>query len=264
MGARALPVASAPRGRYIRAMAIPQRFPRIRALAGERHALTLALALIVPGLALDTVVGFGGQALIGAVIWIAVLAVVEAASGERRVRMLACLALATAGELFLSLVWGLYDYRLHNVPLFVPPGHLLLMLAGMQLARRSLPEFFTVATAVAVLAWAMHAAWSGESTLDVALAVLCFVCLACAREPEERRLYAIMLWLALALEFYGTWLGTWTWRPVEPWFGMTSANPPLAAGAFYCALDALSLWVARGLRARRGATAARFAWSRRL
>ena len=36
---------------------------------------------------------------------------------------LSCIAIATAGELFLSLVWGLYTYRLENVPMFVPPGN---------------------------------------------------------------------------------------------------------------------------------------------
>lgn len=203
------------------------------------------LAVIVPGLALDSVAGFALQGLIGAVAWIAALLALIGTPTPLRVRMMACLVLATLGELFLSLVWGLYDYRLHNVPFFVPPGHLLLMLAGMQLARARLPESFVTATAALVAAWAAHALWRGHSTLDVFLAGLLLACLALARDPADRRLYAVMLWLALALELYGTALGNWAWRPVEPWFGLTSANPPLAAGAFYAALDALSLAAAR-------------------
>jgi hypothetical protein len=31
-----------------------------------------------------------------------------------------CIVLATLGEAFLSLVWGLYDYQFRNLPLFVP------------------------------------------------------------------------------------------------------------------------------------------------
>lgn len=211
----------------------------------ERDAVWLMLAVIVPGLALDTVAGFALQGLIGALAWIAALLVLIGSPAALRIRMMACLVLATAGELFLSLVWGLYDYRLHNVPFFVPPGHLLLMLAGMQLARARVPEGLVSGTAAAVAAWAAYAAWHGHSTLDVFLAGLLLGCLALARDPRDRRLYAVMLWLALALELYGTALGNWTWRPVEPWFGLTSANPPLAAGAFYAALDALSLVVAR-------------------
>jgi|APFre7841882724_1041349.scaffolds.fasta_scaffold12301_2 hypothetical protein len=228
----------------------------------HRHAAALALAVVVPGLALDATAGFALQALIGVVAWIAALAMVAGAgTAELRTRMMACLALATAGELFLSLVWGLYDYRLDNVPFFVPPGHLLLMLAGMQLARAPLPGMFVHGTAAAVAAWAGYALWTGASTLDVFLAGLLLACLAAARRESDRRLYAVMLWLALALELYGTALGNWTWRPVEPWFGLTSANPPLAAGAFYSALDALALVVARAVHGER-LRLPRLAWRR--
>jgi hypothetical protein len=228
----------------------------------HRHAVVLALAVIVPGLALDAAAGFALQAFIGVVAWAAALAVITgAATAELRTRMMACLALATAGELFLSLAWGLYDYRLHNVPFFVPPGHLLLMLAGMQLARAPLPGAFVHVTAAAVAAWAGYSLWSGISTLDVFLAGLLLACLAAARRESDRRLYAVMLWLALALELYGTALGNWTWRPVEPWFGLTSANPPLAAGAFYRALDALALAFARAAHGER-LRLPRLAWRR--
>jgi hypothetical protein len=220
------------------------------------------LAVIVPGLALDVYADLPLQTLIGAAAWVAALAFVVGAPAEARTRMIACIALATAGELFLSLVWGLYDYRLHNVPFFVPPGHLLLMLAGMQLARVRLPAAFVGATALAVTAWAAYALWSGRSTLDVWLAALLLACVASARNADDRRLYAVMLWLALALELYGTALGTWAWRPVEPWFGLTSLNPPLAAGAFYCALDALSLAVARAVHGGTVWRAPRLAWRR--
>jgi hypothetical protein len=227
----------------------------------ERDGLWLMLAVIVPGLALDSVAGFALQGVIGAVAWAAALLVLIGAPSALRIRMMACLTLATIGELFLSLVWGLYDYRLHNVPFFVPPGHLLLMLAGMQLARTRLPEAFVVATAAAVTGWAVYAATTGHSTLDVVLAGLLLACIAVSRNPDDRRLYAVMLWLALALEIYGTALGNWAWRPVEPWFGLTSANPPLAAGAFYAALDALSLWVMRLVQARRPVVRAAYARS---
>ena len=45
--------------------------------------------------------------------------------------MLACLLIATAGELFLALAWGLYSYREAGLPLFVPPGHVLLYMLGL-------------------------------------------------------------------------------------------------------------------------------------
>jgi hypothetical protein len=228
----------------------------------ERDALWVMLAVIVPGLALDMHAELPQQLAIGVAAWAAALAFVAGAPDRERTRMVACIGLATAGELFLSLAWGLYEYRLHNVPLFVPPGHLLLMLAGMQIARVRMPESFVAATAALVAGWGGYAAWSGVSTLDACLAVLLLACLASARNADDRRLYAVMLWLALGLEFYGTALGIWVWQPIEPWFGLTSLNPPLAAGAFYCALDALSLAVARAVHGEFAWRVPRLAWRR--
>jgi len=34
-------------------------------------------------------------------------------------------------------------------------------------------------------------------------------------------------------------LGNWGWGANVPWLGLTTINPPLAAGAFYCVLDLL-------------------------
>jgi hypothetical protein len=77
---------------------------------------------------------------------------------------------------------------------------------------------------------------TGTGTLDTLLFTLF---LACLLFGGARRLYAVMFVLALAMEIYGTWLGNWTWTADVPWLGLTSINPPLAAGAFYSVLDLL-------------------------
>jgi hypothetical protein len=64
-----------------------------------------------------------------------------------------------------------------------------------------------------------------------------------------------MLLLALAMELWGTWLGNWAWRREVPWIGLVTDNPPLAAGAFYSALDMLvvataAAWAQRASPAR--------------
>ena len=41
---------------------------------------------------------------------------------------------ATVGEVTGSLVWGVYRYRLHNLPLFIPPAHGIVYLSGLALA----------------------------------------------------------------------------------------------------------------------------------
>src|SRR5262249_4015235 len=78
--------------------------------------LTIAL-----GLVLDEKVGLWGQLAVSVGVWALFLVLAARAAHRERVALIACLAYATAGELFLSLVWGLYSYRLDNVPLFVPP-----------------------------------------------------------------------------------------------------------------------------------------------
>ena len=142
---------------------------------------------------------------------------------------------ATLGEIFLSLVWGLYEYRLSNVPLFVPPGHALLFMLGRILAERArdwIEWFVPLAAAPFVFLLAV----TGLGTLDALLFALFLLCLLSGRAS---RLYAVMFVLSLAMEVYGTWLGNWTWAAEAPWLGFTTINPPLAAGAFYCMLDML-------------------------
>ena len=36
-----------------------------------------------------------------------------------------CVPVATLFEIFGSMIWGGYHYRLQNIPLYVPPGHAL-------------------------------------------------------------------------------------------------------------------------------------------
>ena len=42
---------------------------------------------------------------------------------------------ATCAEMIGSVIWGVYTYRLGNLPLFVPPGHGLVYLTGLRLSQ---------------------------------------------------------------------------------------------------------------------------------
>ncbi len=158
--------------------------------------------------------------------------------------MLLCLAYASIGEVLLSLVWRVYDYRLGNLPLFVPPGHVLLFLLGLCIAPRlSAMTVRVVAVAAALVVGVL--ALSGRDTFS---ALLVAVFLASVLWGRERKLYTTMFILALAMELYGTWLGNWHWNTQVGGTGMVTLNPPVAAGAFYCALDLLVMTTTRGLR----------------
>ena len=208
------------------------------------------VATVVLGLALDRQWTAHGQAAASAAAWLVCLALFGRSARTTRISLAACLAIATAGEAVLSLAWGLYRYRLGNIPLFVPPGHVLLFFLGTQLARR-VPERGAWWVALLALPLVSLLAWSGRDTLGPLLYALFLACLWLA---PSRRLYATMFVLSLAMELYGTWLGNWTWNARVPGLGLSAANPPLAAGAFYCVLDLLvtAVTVAIGRRSAAG------------
>jgi hypothetical protein len=199
-----------------------------------RRAVAIS-GIIAGGLAFDQLVDFWGQTLTSVAIWVALLYWLRAARSDDQLALAVCVAYATAGEIFLSLVWGLYEYRLANVPLFVPPGHALLFMLGRLIAQH-VDEWIEWVVPLAAAPYILLLAFTGIGTLDSLLFALFMLCLLSGR---ANRLYAVMFVLSLAMEIYGVWLGNWAWASEAPWLGFTTINPPLAAGAFYCMLDML-------------------------
>jgi hypothetical protein len=193
------------------------------------------IAVIGGGLVLDQHLEFWGQTVTNCGIWALFLHWLRGAEARRQLALTACVVYATLGEIFLSLIWGLYEYRLANIPLFVPPGHALLFMLGTILAAR-LKDWISWAVPLAAAPFIGMLLVTGAGTLDALLYVLFLLCMLFGRSP---RLYAVMFVLALAMEILGTWLGNWAWGAQVPWLGLTAINPPLAAGAFYCVLDLL-------------------------
>jgi hypothetical protein len=204
----------------------------------------VALAL---GLWADIHVDLPGQFAIGAAVWGLLLGLIAQLPPSERRMYLACVAISTAGELFLTLVWGLYTYRLGNVPMFVPPGHALMLMLGLALARR-MPEWGARAILGGAGAYAIAAAASGLDTLAVPLYLLLMVSVLSL--PAHRRLFASSFVLTLTLELYGTTLGNWYWDREVPWVALVTTNPPLIAGAFYVTLHALVFGIAPLLQKR--------------
>ena len=77
------------------------------------------------------------------------------------------------------------------------------------------------------------------SGLDTMGGILFLTFLICIVFGKAKKLYATMFILSLILEIYGTALGNWTWKLSVPVLGLTTTNPPVSAGAFYCLLDLL-------------------------
>ena len=225
----------------------------------SRAQAALFVCTLGIGLPADIRTDIVGQTLVGLACWAVMLGVIGRYPRDVRWIMLACLSLATAGELFLSLVWGLYTYRLENIPLFVPPGHVMMLLLGLALARRMPPGVAAAILAAAGL-YTAGAALAGLDTLGVALFLV--VLLAWLALPQQRRLFAGTLVLALALELYGTWIGNWFWAREVPGMALVTTNPPGASGAFYAALDALVACALAAVAPRRARRMAETQWTR--
>jgi hypothetical protein len=74
-------------------------------------------------LAVDTQVELPGQLALGGLTWLVLLVAARPLPAERRAQVAVVICAATLAELTGSILWGVYSYRLHNLPTFVPPAH---------------------------------------------------------------------------------------------------------------------------------------------
>jgi hypothetical protein len=200
------------------------------------------IAFLAVLLAADTQVALPGQLVLGALTWVALGLALMPVSPIVRAQTIVVVVVATCGEIVGSIIWGVYTYRLENLPGFVPPAHGLVYLAGAALAswaaaRRQLLVRFAL---VLLLAWAA----AGVTVLpraDVGGALgatLLAVYLLRGRAPAT---YAGVFLVVAWLELYGTALGTWTWAVEIPGTSVPNGNPPSGVAAGYVWFDIVAL-----------------------
>lgn len=206
--------------------------------------LVVALPYTVAGLFLEGRVGFAGQLALG-LLTAAVLGGLLALHPRAvRIQTLSLVVVATLGEILGSLVWGLYSYRLDNLPAFVPPGHGLVFLCGVSIAAlaRRHQRLLVGAAAVGAAGWGL----AGLSVLparDTAGAFGCAALLAVLLWTR-RPVYAGVFIVVMALELYGTAIGTWRWESSVPGLGLAQGNPPSGVASGYVVFDVVALWLA--------------------
>ena len=196
-------------------------------------------------LALDRFATYPEQLALGAVTWLVLVACLVRVSLERRAQALGVVAIATVGEVTGSLVWGVYHYRLHNLPLFVPPAHGLVYLTGLSLAAALVrhTRALVIAAATAATTWGLL----GLTVLprrDVAGAVGVPLLLLFLWRGRNRAIYAGVYVVVATLELYGTAIGTWHWARELPGLGIPDGNPPSGVASGYVWFDVMALLVA--------------------
>ena len=197
------------------------------------YILTISLGLWVDQNGTDW--PLKGEYIVNIVVWSIFAAIFAQGDRVERIEMITVLAFATPMELFFTEVWHLYEYREGLMPLFVPAGHWFLFDLGRRFSKH-LPEHWAWPSIVPFVPLSIYFAYQGIDTSGLLLLLALFGFM---QWGPERRLYATMAWLALAMELWGTYLGNWAWFAEVPWTPLTAWNPPLLCGVVYALGDLL-------------------------
>jgi hypothetical protein len=209
-------------------------------------------AFLAALLALDTHASYGEQLALGVVTWAVLFAALVPLAPLARAQALGVVAFASVGEVTGSLVWGVYRYRLHNLPLFIPPAHGIVYLSGLALAWWVRPRALVLVAALLAVLWGVLGL-GVLPRLDVAGAIgVPLLCVFLWRS-RSRAAYAGVFLVVAALELYGTAIGTWRWAEQLPGLGIPDGNPPSGVASGYVWFDVMALLLAPrvlGLAAR--------------
>lgn len=191
--------------------------------------------------------GLWQQRVLGLLTWVVLALALTRVEARVRAQTLVVVAFATCVEYLASPTLGIYTYRFHNVPAFVPPGHGLVYLSAYAMGHAALVERHRRAAAAAVLVigggWAAYGVLLADR-MDV-LGAFWFACLALflvlgPSQPVYLGAFVAVSWL----ELVGTGLGTWAWSRHDPTGLVPIGNPPSGAAGGYGWFDLAGLLAA--------------------
>lgn len=205
----------------------------------------LAAFAVFAGVALwlDVRADARGHLALGVLAWAFLALALRLQPRAVRIQVAVLVGVATALEVFGSLVWRAYTYRLDDLPLYVPAGHGLFYLAALRAA--ALPIVVRHGRAIAIAVTGSATLWMVWGLVrpplpDLLGFVVWAVFIRFIVRGRYPLLYAVSFVMTAALEWYGTSLGAWTWAPVLPVLWLPAGNPPACIGAGYAAMDALT------------------------
>ncbi len=220
-------------------------------LRNSRRDLGIA-ALVVfcisVGLYIDGTATRTDQYLLGVIAWCFLLGLLAREPYPIRAQVGVAIAAATLCEYSFAPLYHIYTYRYDNVPAYVPPGHGMVYLAAVALARSDLLHHYRRLACCATLllgaTWALWGVTLAERP-DTGGAVLYLVFAAFVLLGRSPLLYVSAFYITSYLELVGTYRGTWAWALNWPsWGGLAQANPPSGIAAGYCFLDTVALIIA--------------------
>jgi hypothetical protein len=225
------------------------RAPLPERIARSPWGFVVSLVIITTaGLGWDQLVNLRGQFLLAICVTVLFIWVLRYFTFEQRVTAIIVVAVATWSEFVGSVLWGLYTYRLDNLPLFVPAGHGLVFLTGLRLSQtrwavQHRTRFMSI-TFVFAASWALLGLTGWLGRVDAAGAFGVLVVSLAMRYGPNPTLYAGVFWFVAYLEIYGTAIGTWRWAEYVPYLGVPDGNPPSGVASGYVAFDLTAIFLA--------------------
>jgi hypothetical protein len=203
--------------------------------------------------------GRGVQLVLGAATLLLLCLVLRASPPDERRETWICVAFSTLVELLCTQAWGLYGYRLGNVPLYVPPGHGLIFVCSLQASRTHFVEAHR--RTIVVLAIAAATVLGGYGVLahaghrDLHGAIYWPFFVAFLVRSKKATVWALTFAVTAFIEAVGVRYGTWHWSAIVPGLHLPSADPPSLIAGGYCAFAVVATWLGRVTRrtAARGA-----------
>jgi hypothetical protein len=191
------------------------------------------------------------QALLGAAALGVLFAVLRLSPAHERRETWFCVGYSTLIELLATQLWGLYGYRLGNVPLYVPPGHGLIFAVSLQASRTDFLRAHGFKIAKGALAIATVWAALGlvlpllkHRAPDVHGALYWpFFAIYMLRSPKAP-IYAVTFLVTSLIEIVGVLFGNWHWAAEMPYLGVPSADPPSLIAGGYCSFAEVAVILA--------------------
>jgi hypothetical protein len=215
-----------------------RRFPEAGWIVGALGVL--GLITFIDGVAVARAFA-QSQWLSTALVWFWWILLFRHVGRRLRIAITIGVVMATAGELFFCKLVGMYEYRLGNIPFYVPPGHSVLYATIHLFCRQPwVRRHVTALTwALAAVACAYSASWLVIRHDVFGFGCFCGMAALTLLVPQSRLFFVAMYLLVALLELSGTFWACWRWQPtlLGHWTTIPSANPPSGVALFYVLYD---------------------------
>jgi len=216
----------------------------IRASSKELFIATVTFMGIALCLYVDSFHDLELQNAVGRCGWVVLIGLLIWETNVVRLQVLIAMMFATAGEHFASGMMQGYIYYFQNIPAYIPPGHGMVYLTAVALARspvfQLLQRQITWFVLITMALWSLWGVTLAERSdwLGMILFLIYIPCVIWGRSPL---VYLAAFFVTTHLELIGTSLQTWTWVPIDPTFSISQGNPPSGVATWYCLVDAVAL-----------------------